>query len=160
MLQPCRQLEAIQRDRAREAHQRVTLLQLGQLHQRQVELDLVRPGQGHRPALGDEEVMAPLPGRPPDTYHADPGVHSGGGHAARHAVQEPHLSCGGGTGVPPPSLLGLLLGVRRDDLYSPSSSSKLGVSSGAFGWTGVRMMRRASPVTVTMCSPVFARSTA
>jgi hypothetical protein len=109
--------------------------------------------------------MAPLPGRPPDTDHepalSDPRVHSLALDAAKHAVREPPLSCGGGTGVPPPSsLLDLLRGVRRDDLYSPSSSSKVGVSSGAFGWTGVRMMRRASPVTVTMCSPVFARSTA
>jgi hypothetical protein len=109
--------------------------------------------------------MAPLPGRPPDTDH-EPASPTRGFirlalDAAKHAVQEPHLSCGGGTEVPPPSsLLDLLRGVRRDDLYSPSSSSKVGVSSGAFGWTGVRMMRRASPVTVTMCSPVFARSTA
>jgi hypothetical protein len=108
--------------------------------------------------------MSPLPGRPPDTDHepapSDVRVHRLVLDAAKHSVHEPHLSGGGGTEVPPPSLLDLLRAVRRDDLYSPSSSSKEGVSSGAFGWTVDRMISRASSVTVTMCSPVFARSTA
>jgi hypothetical protein len=52
-------LEGVQRQRACEAHQRVTLLQLRQPEQRRVEVDLVRPGQGDRPALIEDQLHAP-----------------------------------------------------------------------------------------------------